>query len=168
MVVPALAAMRGLRSAYAADATVLESSRERAQEEFAARVRIAVRAYSFLAWLWRDRGRVRRRGYLVQLFFHKVLRWYTVHLLALALLAHAVLALATGGLAAAALLPHALLWALAALLARFEGTLRFPGSAPLLLFATVNAAYAVGFVRWLRGARMAAWTPDRSAERARS
>jgi cellulose synthase/poly-beta-1,6-N-acetylglucosamine synthase-like glycosyltransferase len=168
MVVPALAAMRGLRSVYAADATALEASRERASDEFAARVRIAVRAYAFLGWLWQERPRVRSRGYLVQLFFHKMLRWYSVHLLALALLSHAVLALTTGGLAAILLVPHAGVWALAALLVLFEGRLRFPGSAPLLLFATVNAAYAVGFLRWLRGARTAAWTPDRTAERAQS
>jgi cellulose synthase/poly-beta-1,6-N-acetylglucosamine synthase-like glycosyltransferase len=168
MVVPALAAMRGLRCVYAADATALEACRERASDEFAARVRIAVRAYAFLAWLWQERARVRARSYFVQLFFHKVLRWYSVHLLALALLSHAMLALSTGGLAAILLVPHAGLWALAALLVTFEGRLRFPGSAPLLLFATVNAAYAVGFLRWLRGARAAAWTPDRTAERARS
>jgi cellulose synthase/poly-beta-1,6-N-acetylglucosamine synthase-like glycosyltransferase len=163
MVVPALCAMHGQRCAYAAGATSLETSRERVREEFTARVRIAVRAYGFLAWLWRERARIRDRRYLVQLFLHKVLRWFSPHLLALLLVSHALLA--TGSRAAALLLvPHAGLWALAALLAACEGRLRFPGSAPLLLFATVNAAQAVGFWLWLRGARMAAWRPERGAE----
>lgn len=163
MVVPALCAMHGQRCSYAAGATSLETSRERTREEFAARVRIAVRAYGFLGWLWRERARVRDRRYLVQFFFHKVLRWFSPHLLALLLLSHALIA-ARSPAAALLLLPHAGAWALAALLARFEGRVRFPGSAALLLFATVNAAQAVGFWRWLRGARMATWRPERSAE----
>jgi len=163
MVVPALCAMHGQRCSYAPDATSLEQSRERASEEFAARVRIAVRAYGFLAWLWRERARIRRRSYLWQLFFHKVLRWFSPHLLALLLVSHALLA-TQGGIALWLLPPHAGLWLLAAALVRFEGRLRFPGSAPLLLFATANAAQAVGFWRSLRGARMAVWRPERGTQ----
>ncbi len=167
MVVPALTAMCGLRSVYASDATALEVSRTQTREEFKARVRIAVRAYAFLGWLWQERHRLRDRGYLMQLCFHKILRWFSVHLLALLLICHLGLA-REGGLPALLLVPHLALWATAALLAANEGRLRFPGSAALLLFATVNAAYAVGFLRWLRGTSFATWTPDRAAERAQS
>jgi cellulose synthase/poly-beta-1,6-N-acetylglucosamine synthase-like glycosyltransferase len=163
MVVPALCAMHGQRCSYVEAATSQETSRERAQEEFAARVRIAVRAYGFLGWLWSERARIRERRYPIQLFLHKVLRWFSPHLLALLLVSQALLA--PGSRAAALLLvPHAGLWVLAALVAACAGRLRFPGSAPLLLFATVNAAQAVGFWRWLRGARMATWRPERGAE----
>jgi cellulose synthase/poly-beta-1,6-N-acetylglucosamine synthase-like glycosyltransferase len=161
MVVPALVAMHDKRVVYAPGATSGEVSRRRAGEEFAARVRIAVRAYAFLGWLFRERARIHDRGYLAQLFFHKVLRWFSAQQLLLLLAAHVLLALATGGWAATLLVPHLGIYGVAALLARFEGSLRFPGRAVLLLFATVNAAYAVGFVRWLRGARLATWSPDR-------
>ena len=162
MVVPALMAMRGRRVAYADAATSREESRVRAREEFTARVRIAVRAYAFLGWLVGELPRVRARGYLVQLCFHKVLRWFAAQLLLLLLVCNALLAIGAGGVWALLLWPHLGLYALAALLARFEGRLRFPGSAPLLLFATVHAAYAVGFWRWLRGARTASWLPERT------
>jgi cellulose synthase/poly-beta-1,6-N-acetylglucosamine synthase-like glycosyltransferase len=164
MTVPALVAMHGLRCAYASGATSEEVARLGAREEFAARVRIAVRAYAYLAWLWSERARVRDRRFLVQLFFHKILRWFSVHLLALALASHALLAALVGGTVAWLLVPHAGLWLAAGALALAGDRVRLPGSAPLLLFATVNAAYAVGFTRWLRGARMATWTPDRAAE----
>jgi cellulose synthase/poly-beta-1,6-N-acetylglucosamine synthase-like glycosyltransferase len=166
MAVPALMAMQGLRSVYAENATSQEVSRLAAREEFAARVRIAVRAYAFMGWLFGQRARIRDGGFVVQLLLHKVLRWLSVHLLLLALASHLLLAAAQGGLAALLLIPHLGLYALAGLAALDEKRARFPGAAPLLLFATVNAAYAVGFARWLRGARFAAWTPDRSAEEA--
>jgi cellulose synthase/poly-beta-1,6-N-acetylglucosamine synthase-like glycosyltransferase len=161
MVQPALLAMRGLRALYAPDATSLESSRLSPGEEFSARLRIAVRAYSFLAWLWQERARIQDRRYLAQLLFHKVLRWFTPHLLALALVSHVLLAV-SGGRAALLLIPHVSAYALAAALLILGERARFPGSSALVLFATVNAAYAVGFARFVRGTRMAAWTPDRS------
>lgn len=167
MVVPALAAMRGQRCAYADGATSREASRTRAREEFDARVRIAVRAYAFLGWLAGELPRVRGRRYLVQLFLHKVLRWFAAELLLLLLVCNALLAVGAGGIWAALLWPHLGLYALAGLLARFEGGVRFPGSAPLLLFATVHAAYALGFWRWLRGERTAAWLPERAPEASR-
>jgi len=161
MAVPALVAKHGKRVAYAAGATSLEVSRSRAKAEFAARVRIAVRAYGFLSWLWAHRTSIRDRGYWIQLFFHKVLRWFSAHLLLLLLISHLFIA-SEGGLAAALLWPHLGLYLLAALLARFERTLRFPGSGTFLLFATVNAAYLVAFFRWLRGARVTIWGTGRS------
>jgi glycosyltransferase involved in cell wall biosynthesis len=163
MVVPALCAMHGLRVVFADGAVSVESSRLGWRAEFAARIRIAGRAYRFLEWLRAERHRIRSRGYLVQLFFHKVLRWFSPHLLVLLFASHALWAFG-GGWPALALIPHAGLWGVAALLARLETTLRFPGSSALLLFATVNAGTLVGFARWLRGADFAAWNPDRDAE----
>jgi glycosyltransferase involved in cell wall biosynthesis len=164
MVVPALAAMLGLRVVYANDAISREVSRRSARAEFAARLRDAVLAYAFLSWLWSRRRRIRERGYLPHLFMHKILRWFSPHLLLLLLVCHLALA-AGGGVPALLLVPHLGVYALAGLLVRFEGRIRFPGSGALLLFATVNAGYAVGYVRWLRGADFSAWDTDRSAER---
>ncbi len=163
MVVPALCAMHGQRCSYAEGATSLEASRERVEEEFAARVRIAVRAYGFLVWLWAERTRIRDRRYLAQLFVHKVLRWFSPHLLVLLLLSHLLVATA-GGAPALLLIPHVGVWVVGTLLARFDGMPRFPGSAALILFVTVNGAQLLGFSRWLSGGRMATWKPDRSAE----
>ncbi len=166
MVVPALAAMRGLRSVYAADAICFEASRLSVNQEFEARVRMALQSYGFVAWLWNARARVPVGMYLNLLLFGKVIRWFSVHLLAVALLLHVVLAL-TAVLPMASLLPHAAFWAVAFWLLAHEGRPRFPGSAVVLLFATVCTAHATAFGRWLGGSSAAAWTPDRVAERHR-
>ncbi len=162
-VVPALCAAHGLRCVYAERAICSEASRTRARDEFNARKRMAVQSFAFLGWLAGERRRIRARGYLAQLFLHKALRWFSPHLLAALLICHVGLSF-DGGLAAILLGPHLAAYAIALLLWRYESTLRFPGSAAALLFATVNWAFALGFLQWLRGASFAVWTPDRSAE----
>jgi len=166
MFVPAAMAIHGRCTGYCADATSAEVSRSKAEDEFRARQRIGLRAYSFVGWLWQNRARMKNRGYLWQLFFHKVLRWFSVHLMLIALVSHIALATICQGVMAWTLLGHTSLYALAGLVV-FADRAGIPirGSGPLLLFSTTNAAFFVAFFRWIRGAKVASWTPDRDAER---
>ncbi len=165
MVVPAMMAMHNRRTGYEPNATSLEISRLRVQDEFKARTRISVRAYSFLEWFLRQRDQVQDERYTAQLFFHKVLRWFSPHLLMIALTTHLVLTLLEGGVFVPLLALHLGLYGVAGLcvLAASRG-IRIRGTGPLVLFAATNAAFMVGFWRWLHGARLSSWTPDREAE----
>jgi cellulose synthase/poly-beta-1,6-N-acetylglucosamine synthase-like glycosyltransferase len=158
---PLHVALAGQRTVYEAEATSLEEARSRPEDEFRSRVRIAVRMWSFVPYLLRRLPRCRDRMYVFQVVSHKLLRWLSAPLLALAAAAAAVLAtrggwfalplLALGFAAAAA----ALGW-LAARLGRGAGPF-----AAALVFATLELAYLVGLARWLRGARFAGWRPER-------
>lgn len=158
---PLHVAMAGLRTVYEADATSLEDARVRPEDEFRSRVRIAVRMWSFVPYLLVRLPRCRDRMYVFQVVSHKLLRWLSAPLLALAFVA-AVLLAVRGGAAALPLVAllagagaAALGW-LAGRLGRSAG----PFAAPLV-FATLELAYLVGLGRWLRGARAAGWTPER-------
>ena len=153
--------MAGLRTVYEADATSLEDARVRPEDEFRSRVRIAVRMWSFVPYLLVRLPRCRDRIYVFQVVSHKLLRWLSAPLLALAFVAAALLAVRGG----AAALPLAILLAGAAAaalgwLAGRLGRSAGPFAAPLV-FATLELAYLVGLGRWLRGARAAGWTPER-------
>lgn len=157
MVHPLHVAQAGKRSVYEAEAVSLEEARSEAADEFRSRVRIAVRAFSFVPYLLRGLPRCRDSTFVFQVISHKLLRWMSPVFLALAFLAAAVLALRGG----AWLLPLAA--SLAGLAAAGLGWLASrwgrPGrlvAAPLF-FVTINLAYLVGLFRYLRGARLAGW-----------
>ena len=160
-------ALQGKRTGYAPEATSAEVSRNTAAEEFKARTRIAIRAFSFLAWLEKQPRRSAAPGYLLQFFYQKVLRWITPLLLLTALLAHEVIALSEGGLMLKLLILHAgiHIGGLSLVLLDQLG-IRIPATGPLLLFYTTVLAFFLGFLRFVRGETMAKWTPDRSAEEA--
>ena len=166
MFVPAAMAIHGRCTGYEPDATSAEVSRTRVVDEFRARQRIGLRAYSFLSWLWGNRRRFKNRGYLWQLFFHKILRWFSPQLILVALFSHVFLGTIHGGWVAWALLGHVGLHCLAWLTVLSDRAgLSIKGTGPILLFSTTNAAFLVAFFRWMRGGKVARWTPDREAER---
>ncbi len=154
-VIPVRIAVRGWKVAFAPDAVAREEMPSGAGAEFARRARIG-------AGNWQALGRIPelldpRRGFVFFAFVaHKLLRWATPALLALALLANA----------AAAAQPDA--WGYRALLAlqlafyALAATGRAGARAPRLAvaahhFVAMNAALAVGFWRWARGTQRAAW-----------
>jgi cellulose synthase/poly-beta-1,6-N-acetylglucosamine synthase-like glycosyltransferase len=158
---PLHVALSGQRTVYEAEATSLEDARSRPEDEFRSRVRIAVRMWSFVPYLLARLPSCRDAMYVFQVVSHKLLRWLSAPLLALAAAAAAVLA-TRGGLHALPLLAlgcaagaAALGW-LAARLGRGAGPF-----AAALVFATLELAYLVGLARWLRGARFAGWRPER-------
>lgn len=162
LVLPLLAAERGLRAVYVADAVAVEASRRSLRSELRARVRIGVRCWLFLGLLahrWRN---VTSRSYLVQVLFHKVARWLgTIALLLLAILGPVGLTLgarlasaATGLVAVGVCL--ALIGLAAGALARRLPLLGLP-----LFFAVVNVAYWIALAQVVRGRRITGWQPER-------
>lgn len=162
LVLPLLAAERGLRAVYVSGAVAVEASRRRLGSELRARVRIGARCWLFLALLMRRWRKVRRRGYLLQVLFHKVSRWLgAIALLVITLLGPIGLAVGACLAPVATALPVAL--ALLALLGALAGrwTRRVPALGLPLFFALVNVAYLIALAQVLRGRRVTGWTPER-------
>lgn len=161
MVHPLHVAQAGQRTVYEDGAESLEVARTRASEEFRTRVRLAVRAYSFIPYLLRGLPGCRDPLFVFQVLSHKLLRWLSPIFLALA--AAASLALAPRG--GAWLIPP-LAFGLLAVLATLGWLASRSGSSARLLaaplfFATINLAFLVGLAKYLGGARLAGWRTER-------
>ncbi len=164
-VIPVRIAVRGWKVAFAPDAIAKEELPASSRAEFARRARIG-------AGNWQAVARIPelldpRRGFVFFAFVaHKLLRWATPGLLAIALAANAVAAAAPGAWGYRGLLVLQLaFYALAAAGSRAETGAPAPRlAATAHHFVAMNAALAVGFWRWARGTQRAAW--DRT-ERAR-
>ena len=162
MVHPLHVAVAGYRTVYEFDATSEEESREAPEAEFRARVRIAVRAFTFLPYLLARLPRCRHAAYPFQMVSHKVLRWLSPGFLLLLAASSLVLA-PTSRIAAALFVAQVVVYLLAAVGWAQRGTGRTSkATAVPLFFATINLAFAVGFVRWARGERFGTWTTERA------
>jgi hypothetical protein len=157
-VIPVRIAVRGWKVSFAPDAVAREEMPGGARAEFARRARIG-------AGNWQALTRIPelldpRRGFVFFAFVaHKLLRWATPGLLALALAANAAAAAAPGAWSYRALLLLQLaFYVLAAAGARAEPDAHAPRlAATAHHFVAMNAALAVGFWRWARGSQRAAW-----------
>lgn len=161
MVHPLHVAERGLRTVYENDAVCVEEARRDVGDEFRARSRMAIQAYSFLPYLLRRLSRCRNRMYVFQVLSHKVARWISPHVLALALVLS--VALARDSQTAMVFLLAQLAVYLGAVLGWLGQRFRYriPGLSVPLFFVLINLAFLVGFWGWLRGERRGAWTPNR-------
>jgi cellulose synthase/poly-beta-1,6-N-acetylglucosamine synthase-like glycosyltransferase len=159
-VVPVRIATRGWRVPYEPEAVAYEETTEDYAREFGRRARIGAgnwQSLSFLPELIDPRS-----GFLAFAFVsHKLLRWVTPLLLAVALALSVALAL-QGGVVYPAVLAAQLAFYALALLGRTGagGPLRRVASLARY-FVAMNAALAVGFWRFVRGTQSAAW--DRTA-----
>ncbi len=165
-VVPMRIALRGWRVVFEPAAVGLEETTEDAAREFGRRARIGAGNWQALA---RVQGLLDPRiGFPCFAFVsHKLLRWAAPLLLALALLASVALSAQPGAwVYRAALAGQACFYALA-LLGRSRRAARGGVDRAAALanyFVGMNAALAVGFWRFVRGAQRATW--DRTARRA--
>jgi len=155
-VIPLRAALKtGCRIVYDAMAVAHEETPPGLGDEFRRRSRIGAGGFQSLGLLWPLLDP--RRGWLAFTFFsHKVLRWLGPFLLAGALLGS--LLLSAQPFYRGCLLAQVVFYTLAA-----GGVLLPPRPAPLkavrlaTMFAGMNLALLVGFVRWARGRQAAAW-----------
>lgn len=160
MVHPLHVAQRGYRTVYESGAISRETAREQATDEFRSRVRLAVRAYSFVPYLLRGLGRC-GGGFIFQVVSHKLLRWLSPLLLVVAAASSALLALRGGAwsLPLAGVLLLVVAASLGWLASRLSLSIRL--LAPPLFFATINLAFLVGLAHYLRGERLAGWKTER-------
>jgi cellulose synthase/poly-beta-1,6-N-acetylglucosamine synthase-like glycosyltransferase len=156
-VIPVRIAVRGWQVPFAPDALAFEDTAEDAGKEFVRRARIG-------AGNWQALARVPdlldpRVGFLFFAFVsHKLLRWATPLLLAVALAANVALAAAPGAWGFRGLLVAHLAFYLLAVAGRLgaAGKVRRLAS-HAHYFVAMNAALAVGFWRFLRGTQAATW-----------
>lgn len=161
---PLHVAMAGLRTVYEVDALSEEEAREHSGSEFAARVRMAILAYSFVPYLLRRLPRVRSPRYLFQILSHKLMRWAAPVLL-LALLVTSAAAAPSSPFARLLLLLQLLFYATALLAHLLQSHIPRPAArllGPPLFFTTIHLAFLVGLLRTLRGHRIATWSPHRN------
>lgn len=161
---PLHVAMAGLRTVYEADAISEEEAREHSGSEFAARVRMAMLAYSFVPYLFANLGRVRSPLYLFQILSHKLMRWLAPVLL-VTLLTVSGLAAPTSTFAGLLLLAQLVFYGCAVLAYLTQARIPRPAArllGPPLFFTTIHLAFLVGLLRTLRGRRLTTWSPDRS------
>lgn len=153
----------GLRSVFAPDAVCFEGTNFRANDELKMRVRVISQTFTDL---WRNRDMLNpfRSGFFaVELISHKVLR-YAVPLILLTVLVVNISLYQESAVYTASLALQTAFYLLAAagwVLERFGR--RLSVLAMPLYFVLANVASAVGFYRFLRGDRFAAWEPIRNS-----
>jgi cellulose synthase/poly-beta-1,6-N-acetylglucosamine synthase-like glycosyltransferase len=156
-VMPLLAKVRsGCRIAYAPDAVAHEESAPNIGGEFRRRARIGVGGFQAL-WMLRDLLHPRWGWTAFTFWSHKVLRWICPFLLLIALATAAALATESATYRAALLIQLGFyaLCALGALVPAGRHPLR--AIRILTMFACMNAALLVGFLRWMRGSHNGIW-----------
>jgi cellulose synthase/poly-beta-1,6-N-acetylglucosamine synthase-like glycosyltransferase len=153
---------QGLRAVYEPDAVCTEETNRRADKEMRMRVRVITQTYTDL---WRHRAMmnpVRSGFYAIQLFSHKVLRYF-VPVFLIALLISSGLLAPRSWFYAAAFAAQILFYALGVL----GGLLEHAGAKRLRLlalpqyFMLTNIASVIAGYKFLRGERYARWEPIR-------
>ncbi len=161
MVHPLHIAQAGFRTVYEYDAVCIEQARNRTEDELSSRVRIGVRAYSYIPYLLDGLRSCQDPWFTFQVVSHKLLRWLSPLLLLAFAVAAMVLAL-RGGLWALPMwgvVAGAAVAGLSFVLGRVG--VKLPGMGAPLFFATINLGFLVAFVRYINGGRVAGWAPDR-------
>jgi cellulose synthase/poly-beta-1,6-N-acetylglucosamine synthase-like glycosyltransferase len=146
----------GYRVIQANDAFAYEESVVSAREEFKRKIRIACQAFNVHRLLWPQLRKLDAVT-LYKYISHKLIRWFTIYLLAIAAIAFESALLVAGHPAIAAVL---LVCAGGGLLVGCLSTLK-----PFAQLADVIAAFAgtgLGVWRSLRGERYQTWTPAAS------
>jgi len=160
ILLPMEMAGRGLAVVYRQEAVSVESARSQPDEEFAARVRAGVVAFSALSELRRRGWLLRSPLFLWALFSGKIMRWLSPVWFLSLLCGHALLALDPGPWRMT-FIPHAGMYALAALAAILPSSRLTRLCAGPLFVGTLCAAFLVALVRYLIGERMASWESSR-------
>jgi cellulose synthase/poly-beta-1,6-N-acetylglucosamine synthase-like glycosyltransferase len=155
-VIPLLAKVRsGCAIVYDCDAVAREETAPDVASEFHRRARIGAGGFQSIALLWRLLDP--RRGWVAFTFLsHKILRWFCPFFLIG--LVGSSLVLCDRPFFRWALAAQAVFYGVSLLAALMPATVRLPKLIRLItMFAAMNAALLVGFVRWLRKRQGAAW-----------
>lgn len=151
----------GLRSVFAPDAVCFEQTNHRSDDEMRMRVRVISQTFTDL-WLNRDMMNPFKSGFFaIELISHKLLR-YTVPLLLFALLVASILLSRESVFYAFTLGLQACFYTMAAAGWLMERTGRRPSLLSMpLYFVLANLASMIGFYRFVKGDKIAAWEPIR-------
>jgi hypothetical protein len=161
MVDPLHTVMQGYSTTFEERAVSREATRTRPNQEFEARLRIALRAWRFITYAVPRLPILRAPMYCFQVISHKFLRWCIGPSLVL-LLPLNILLLWEGPIYRWTFAAQAVYYAmtgLALLLAKRGRAL--PGLSGLVFFNSANLAYVVSLFRFAQGRRMSQWVPPR-------
>lgn len=154
---------QGLRSVFEPEASCVEHTNRRSQDEMRMRVRVISQTFTDL-WRNRDMFNPFKSGfYAVELFSHKLLR-YTVPLILAALLASSATLAPASVFFFAALAIQGTFYLMA-----FAGWLTERAGRHIsilvipLYFVLANLASVIAFYKFLRGERYSTWEPIRNA-----
>lgn len=156
MTIPLLMKLiRGGKVVFAPEAVATEEAAQNITEEFARRVRIGTGAYQSIRLLW-PLLRPKNGFTSIAFFSHKLLRWFTPHLLIASVVVTIV------GLQYTSLRLAGVIWLFVGA-AAWAGSKTTGSAAPLRLvrllsmFASMNIALLLGFSRWLRENQTGTW-----------
>jgi cellulose synthase/poly-beta-1,6-N-acetylglucosamine synthase-like glycosyltransferase len=154
-------AVQGLRTTYEDQAISWEKARTTVADEFRARLRIAVRSWSFLFYALRRLPVLRSPMYCFQLVSHKFLR-YTLGPSLVLIFALSAALFSQHAIYRVLLVGQMAYWlATAAAYAASRNGRRIPGLSGLLFFNSANIAYMRGLLLYVMGRRVARWNPAR-------
>lgn len=161
MVDPYHTALQGYRTTHEDEAYSVEESRTSIKDEWKARQRICLRAWTFMNYALRRFPVLKSPMYCFQLTSHKFLRWLVGPFQIPIFVLNAVLLPVHGVYQAlfACQVAYYGLTLLGVVLPRMG--IRVPGLAGLVFYNSVNLAYLMTFLRYLRGERVARWKPSR-------
>lgn len=154
-------AMQGFRTTYEDQAISWEKARTTVSEEFRARLRIAVRSWSFLFYALLRMPVFRSPMYCFQLISHKFLRYTLGPSMVLIFVLNAAV-FSRHLIYEVMFVGQAVFWLtmLAAYAASRSGR-KIPGLSGLLFFSSANFAYVRGLLLYISGRRVARWDPAR-------
>jgi cellulose synthase/poly-beta-1,6-N-acetylglucosamine synthase-like glycosyltransferase len=157
-VIPLLARMRtGKRIIYDPQARAEEETPKGICQEFKRRTRLGAGGFQCIGML-RELLQPRHGWTAFTFWSHKVLRWACPLFLLVALATNVALATVGGPLFAVLLAGQFLFYALAVLGTRLTARSKVCKAIRVTtMFALMNAALMLGFVRWARGTQRAAW-----------
>jgi cellulose synthase/poly-beta-1,6-N-acetylglucosamine synthase-like glycosyltransferase len=161
MVDPYHAALAGLRTAHEDRAISDEESRTRMGDEWNARKRICLQAWTFMFYALRSFPLIRSTAYCFQLFSHKLCRWIT-GVLMIPLLVLNILLFREHWIYQVLLAGQIFYYGLTLIgVALGRRGIRIRGVSGLVFYNSVNFAYLITFVQYLGGKRIATWKPCR-------
>ena len=161
MVDPLHVAMEGLYTTFEENAISMEEVRVRTADEFRARLRIGLRAWSFLAYALPRLPICRSPMYCFQVVSHKFLRWTIAPSLGLILVLNLLLS-SSSPFYTWLLLGQVLYYLLtlaAFVLGRFDAPV--PVLSALVFFNSTCLVYLIALVRFISGQRVRQWVPGR-------
>ncbi|MBX3439929.1 MAG: glycosyltransferase family 2 protein [Planctomycetaceae bacterium] len=154
--------IRGYRGVFDREAICYEHAAGDFAGEFRRRVRIVNRSFRAVCRNWRALSPFHVGWFAMQLFVHKVVRWFVPFLLFALLTANVAVIAAGGGPYYVAFLALQVICYVLAALHAFPPLRRYRPVYVCYYFCLANAAAGLGILTYFTGKRFQTWTPERN------
>lgn len=162
MVDPYHSALKGCLTTFEEQAVSYEESRVKTGDEWAARIRICLRAWAFMFYALKRFPIIKSPLYCFQVISHKFLRWLAGPMMVIILVAN-VLLFNHSWVYQITMLGQFCWYSLTLLGVVLASRLkiRVKGLSGLVFYNSVNLAYLITLIKFIFGARMPRWRPSR-------